>query len=97
MDGIGTRAYNFVTNKIQSAVVSVPTGEDFTVFQVNGAKAKNKLTLEGGVSLYVHADTRQPAGQPGCMGRITDIYYSYFGYKPAATFFDEQAEGHELP
>ncbi len=47
MDGIGARAYNFVTNKIQVAVVSAHTGEDFTVFQVRGAKAKNKLTLEG--------------------------------------------------
>jgi spore germination protein KC len=47
LDGVGARAYNFVTNKIQSATVSVPTGEDFTVFQVRSASAKDKLTLEG--------------------------------------------------
>lgn len=47
MDGVEARAYNFVTNKIQSAVVTVPAGEDFTVLQVKSAKAKEKLTLEG--------------------------------------------------
>jgi spore germination protein KC len=47
MDGIEARAYNFITGKIQSAIVSVPTGEDRTVFQVRGAKTRNKLTLEG--------------------------------------------------
>ncbi len=54
LDGEETRAYNFVTNNIKSDVISIPSGDDFTVFRVSGAKANAEMTEEdGNITIHV--------------------------------------------
>ena len=39
-DGIETRAYNFITNKLTDAIVAIPTGNDFTTATIVKSKSK---------------------------------------------------------
>lgn len=47
MNGTETRAYNFITNNIETAPVSIPSGDDFTVALVKGSNADIQTTVEG--------------------------------------------------
>jgi hypothetical protein len=46
MNGTETRAYNFITNNIETAPVSIPSGDDFTVALVKGSNADIKRLLK---------------------------------------------------
>jgi spore germination protein KC len=48
MDGVEARAYNFVTNNIKTAFVSIPSGEDVTVVMIRTSKSNIKTTVENG-------------------------------------------------
>lgn len=47
MNGTEARAYNFITNNIETAPVSIPSGDDFTVVLVKGSKADIQTAVEG--------------------------------------------------
>lgn len=46
MDGIETRSYNLIMNKIKSANVSIPSGDDFTVITIKNSKSDIKTTIK---------------------------------------------------
>jgi spore germination protein KC len=48
LDGIGTRAYNFVTNNITAAYVTIPSGEDVTVVEIRNSNAAIKTSFDNG-------------------------------------------------
>ena len=46
MNGTEARAYNFITNNIETTPVSIPSGDDFTVVLVKSSKADIQTTVE---------------------------------------------------
>ena len=47
MDGVEARSYNFITNNMDSAPISIKTEDDFTVFLISGSKAAIEATADG--------------------------------------------------
>ncbi len=53
-----TRAYNFVTDNIKNAYITVPSGKDVTVFTICNTKSKIKTTMKNGkVNIDVNIKT----------------------------------------
>lgn len=47
MDGTEARAYNFVTNKVDVAYITIPAGEDVTVVEIEKSNSDINIGIEG--------------------------------------------------
>lgn len=67
LDGVEARAYNFIVNKMKTALISIPNEIDYTVFTVDRSKSKIETFFKDGkvsakVSLNVYLSAMQQGG-----------------------------------